>query len=189
MRPDVSCTNTQHVPKAKRPPCPFHYMQGSDYKCQLIDIVIQAAQQGKRPKDLISEGTLTRETFFTFFVYCIKLKVVNPEAVCNECGECCKLWADIRFCEHPDKPCKPLDGTIQKPANPCTKLVKKGQIYKCAEYGDIPNCPDRLPDGTDMDLFMALLDGSLLICIDVPTQQIKMKTCPSCVYEFVRSET
>ena len=189
MRPDITCTNKQHVPNVKRPPCPYHYMQGSDYECYLIDTIIYGAQRGKRPQDLINEGAVTREALFTFFVYCLKLKIANPEAVCNECGECCKMWADRAFAQYPDKPCKPLDGTIKKPANPCTKLVKQGAIYKCAEHGTIPQCPQRLPDGADYDLFLRLLDGDLLICLDVATQQVKLKTCPSCVYSFIRSDT
>lgn len=153
-------------------------MKGSKYECGLFDLLKDAAPQ-KTPRDLIAEGVVTREVLFTAFVHCVKLVVTNPEAKCNRCGECCKMWAGDHPL-HPDKPCSP-GGTIENPENPCTDLIDNGDgTYSCAEWGEIPNCPDRMPDGTDYDLFLQFLEGRTM------GQIRKLLHCNSCVYEFGR---
>lgn len=174
MRPDETCVTGERVPGRRRPPCSYHYVKGRRHGCGLFDLVKDAAPQ-KTPRDLIAEGVVSRDILFTAFVHCVKLVVTNPEAECNRCGECCKKWSGS-FPLHPDKPHRPEFD------NPCTKLIDNGDgTYSCEEYGEIPNCPDRLPDGTDYDFFLQFLDGRTM------GQIRKLLHCPACVYEFGRA--
>lgn len=180
MRPDATCLSQQHVPGAKRPPCKYSYMKVASYQCAMFDTLKKEAPK-KTPRDLMNEGVFTRAELLTGFIYCVKLRVKNPEAVCNNCGQCCKMWADRKHALHPDQPCKGK-GTFDNPENPCTKLIDNGDgTFSCEIYGDIMGCPDRLPDGADYDLFEQFLDGTSI-------GQIKrLMKCPSCVYEFERA--
>ena len=183
LRPDETCvTGVQtlepyalRVPGSRRPPCNYFYVKEGRYQCALFDRLRQEA-----PRNLMNEGVFTRLELYQGFLYCVRLVVKNPEASCNRCGQCCKMWAVRNFALHRDKPCKGK-GTLDNPENPCSKLIDNGdRTYSCSKYGEIFLCPVRLPTGAEYDLFEQFLDGT-------PIGQIrKLMMCPGCVYEFMR---
>lgn len=187
MRPDITCVtgvqtldlDSSRVPSSKRPPCKYHYKKGTTYQCALFDRLKNEAPK-KTPRDLMNEGVFDRLELFSAFLFCVRLIKKNPTAVCNRCGQCCKMWSVKQFAKNPDLPCKG-SGTLANPANPCTKLIDNGNgTYSCSVFGQIPNCPERLPDGTDYDFFEQFLDGTTI------GQIKKLMKCPGCVYEFQR---
>ncbi len=190
MRPDESCITGEQtlapgipiVPGFRKLPCPYHYMQSENYKCALFDLLTSEAPQ-KTPRDLMDEDIVDRQVLYTAFIYCVRLILKNPSDTCARCGECCKLYANASYKTHVNLPAKPLDGTLETPANPCTKLIDTdAPLYACELYGTdnfARACLD-YPSGQEINLFEQLLDGKTIGQIN---QFLRM---PNCVYEFER---
>ena len=191
MRPDRTCITGEQtlepnprVPSSRRPPCKYHYMKGTTYQCSMFDRLKKEAPQ-KTPRDLMNEGVFDRLELYAGFLFCVRLIKKNPATICNQCGQCCKMWALKQYALYPDKPCKGK-GTLTNPDNPCTKLIDNHDgTFSCAIYGTEEynkNClmPQAFPIGTEYDLFEQFLNGTTI-------GQIKrLMKCPSCVYEFIR---
>jgi len=193
MRPDETCKTGEQslIPNAKivpskwgpsNPPCQYYYLSVSKkHSCKILD-EIKKAHPHQSPRDLINAGIFSRLELYTFFLYCIRLIPVNPDAPCIRCGECCKQWAHRRFAKYPDRPCWPAGQPPDDPYNPCTKLIQlEDGTYSCEIYGlDFAKKCRGEPFGAHDDLFEQFLDG---VSPDKITRKVSE---PSCVYRFER---